>query len=238
MSAAREAIYLPVLFLTVVLLGGVHLSQPVAVTPPTLFSLVLAMLLVAALVRSGALAPQRLVRTSRSALANLNGVIVLLTLFAGSAQAFTLATPRAGLPLVLFNTLLLILLVNTMVAAPDRRRLLRSLLVVFGSAFVLKFVVLAALSEPSDGRLSRVLQLLFEGITLGTLSQEVLHPAAGYLAFATLVLYLGGLAALPWRAAGAQHNGLTFQNETGPFPPEMTAGSRRPPAIPAKRNGV
>jgi hypothetical protein len=233
MSAVREAIGLPILFLTVFLLGGLHLSRPVALTPPSLFALVLAMLLVAALVRSGALAPERLVHASRSPVANLNGVTVLLTAFAASAQAFTLATPRAGLPLVLFNTLLLILLLNTLVAAPDRARLLRSLLVIFGSAFVLKFVVLAALSEPTGGRVSRVLQLMFEGITLGTLSQEVLHPAAGYVAFATFLLYLGGLAALPWRS-GPERSGPDIQNETKPFSSEISSGPAPPQSLPSK----
>ena len=230
MSPAREAIYLPLLFLTVVLLGGLHLARPVAFAPPSLFALVLALLLVAALVRSGALAPDRLVHPSRSSIANLNGITVLFSAFAATAQAFTLATPRAGLPLVLFNTLLLILLVNTLVVAPDRTRLLRSLIVVFGSAFVLKFVVLAALSEPSGGRFSRVLQLIFEGITLGTLSQEVLHPATGYVAFGTLLLYLGGLAALPWRHR-LQHS-PSFQNETGTFRTEITTRPGSPPSLP------
>lgn len=230
MSPAREAIYLPLVFLTVVLLGGLHLARPVAFAPPSLFALVLALLLMAALVRSGALAPDRLVHPSRSSMANLNGITVLFSAFAATAQAFTLATPRAGVPLVLFNTLLLILLVNTLVAAPDRTRLLRSLMVVFGSAFVLKFVVLAALSEPPGGRFSRVLQLIFEGITFGTLSQEVLAPAAGYVAFGTLLLYLGALAALPWRPR-LQHT-ISFQNETEEFRPEMTPGSGSPPSFP------
>jgi len=41
---------------------------------------------------------------------------------------------------------------------------------------------------------------MLEGLTLGTLSQDVLHPATGYLAFFTLVLFMIGLAMLPSRA--------------------------------------
>jgi hypothetical protein len=59
--------------------------------------------------------------------------------------------------------------------------------------------VLAALSGPADGRLARVVKVLFEGVTLGAVSQEVVHPATGYLAFATLVLFMVGLALLPGR---------------------------------------
>jgi hypothetical protein len=108
-----------------------------------------------------------------------------------------MATPRSGLPLVLFTTYLFVLLLNTLVAVPDRPRVLRSLMVIFGSAFVLKFIVLAALSDPAASKIGRVLQVLLEGVTLGSLSQDALHPASGYLAFFTLVTYLVGIALLP-----------------------------------------
>jgi hypothetical protein len=93
------------------------------------------------------------------------------------------------------------LLAQALAIAPERARLLRGLAVTFGAAFVLKFVVLAAISSPAQSRLTRALQLLFEGVTLGTLSQRPAHPAEGYLAFATLVLYLAGIAWLPAAAA-------------------------------------
>ena len=129
---------------------------------------------------------------------------VVAALVLASAQAFTLVTPDFGLPRVLVSLFLLVLLLNTLAAAPDRPRVLRSLLVIVGSTFTLKFVVLAALSDPACGRLTRVLQVLFEGLTLGALSQERFHPATSYLAFATLVLYLLGLALLPGgRLSGA-----------------------------------
>jgi hypothetical protein len=169
----------------------------VSFTAPPLFALVLAMLLVAVLVRSGGLAPGCLLNNIRSGLENLNGAAVIFTLFAATAQAFNLATPSSGLPLVLFDAFLLVLLLNTLVAAPDAVRVLRSLMVIFGSAFVLKFIILAALSDPAAGRLNRVLQILLEGVTLGTLTQERLHPSSGYIAFFTLLLYLIGLAMLP-----------------------------------------
>ncbi|HSL23488.1 MAG TPA: hypothetical protein VK886_18305 [Vicinamibacterales bacterium] len=198
-SPAREAIYLPALFLTVAWLGGLRVAGRVTFAAPPLFSLVLAVLLVAILVRSGAFAPERLMHAERSLVANLNGLALIVALFAASAQAFTLATPVSGLPLLLFNAFLFVLLVNTLVASPDRVRVLRSLMVVFGAAFVLKFVVLAALFDPSGGTLKRVLQILLEGVTLGSLSQEPMHAASGYAAFFTLLLYLIGLAMLPVR---------------------------------------
>lgn len=201
MTAAREALQLPMLFLTVLLLGGIHVADRAALRPPSLFGLILAMILLGLLVRSGALAPERLMHAARSRLANLNGLTVIVTAVLAAAQAFTLVTPESGLPRVFASLFLLVLLLNTLAAAPDRLRVLRSLLVILGATFTLKFVVLAALSGPADGRLARALQVLFEGVTLGTVSQEAIHPVTSYLAFATLVLFLIGLALLPGRQA-------------------------------------
>ena len=46
----------------------------------------------------------------RSAIANLNGFVVVLTMFLAGAQAFSLATPDAGLPNLLFSVFFLVLL--------------------------------------------------------------------------------------------------------------------------------
>jgi hypothetical protein len=197
MTPLREAIVLPSLLMTVTLLGGVRIAGDIAFVPAPLFALVLAVLLLGALVRSGALAPDRLAHSSRPALANVNGAMVMLTLFAASAQVFHLVTPESGLPRLAAHGFFLVLLLNTWASAPDRQRLLQSLLVIFGSAFVLKFIVLAAVSDPAAGRLHRVMLVLLEGVTLGTLTQEVLHPAMGYMAFGTLGLYLLALVLLP-----------------------------------------
>lgn len=220
MTVAREAFTLPLLLLSVALLGGVRVGDRVDLVPPSLFSLVLAMVLAGALVRSGALAPDRLMHATRGALANLNGLAVLTGLLAASAQALALVTPDWGLPRIAASTFLLVLLLNTHAASPDRVRLLRSLLVIFGAAFVLKFVVLAALSDPVQGRLGRALQILFEGVTLGSLTQPVHRAVTGYVAFFTLVLYLVALALLP-------HAGV--QSDT---PGTLEARGTRPPRDP------
>jgi len=201
MTAVREAITLPLLFLTVVLLGGVRLDDRVMLPPP-LFSLVLSVMLFGALIRCGVLVPGRLMSEVRPPLANVNGFVVMCCVFAASAQAFSVATPDTGLPQVLFNVLFLGLLANTLAASAGRAQLLRSLLVIFGFAFTLKFIVLAALSDPAGGAVKRILLALFEGVTLGTFTQEVLHPASGYLAFFTLLLFVGGLALLPSGGSG------------------------------------
>jgi hypothetical protein len=197
MTAAREAIVLPAIFLTVALISGLEFGSRVALMPPSLFSLVLAAMLVGTLVRSGALAPVRLLHGSRPTIANANGFVALAALFAASAQVLAMLTPRSGLPLMFVCVFLFVLLLNTWVAMPDRARLLRSLAVTLGSALVLKFIVLASLSSPGESRIARVLAALFDVATLGTVAQPPQHPIAGYVAFAAVTLYLLGVALLP-----------------------------------------
>jgi hypothetical protein len=199
MTPAREAFVLPLIFLTVLLLGGLRIAASTLLLPPSIFALVLGILLIRLLFQSGALAPERLLSPSRRTLANVNGVIVLVALLGAAAQTFALLIPDSGLPRIAFNVFFLLLMVNTAAADPDRLRLLRSLAVTFGAAFVLKFVVLAELSAPGTGRLKRVLQVMLEGITLGTLTQEVQHPVTGYVGFLTLGLFLVGIYLLPHR---------------------------------------
>jgi hypothetical protein len=210
MTALREAVYLPLIFLTVALLGGMRPGAALVLVPPSLFSLILAVMLIGVLIQSGALAPLRLMGATRSGLANVNGFVVLATLFVAAAQIFSLLTPGAGVPRILFSVYFFVLMLNTLAAGPDRVRVLRSLAVTFGAAFILKFIVLDALSDPASGRMTRLLQILFEGVTLGTVTQEVQHPATGYLGFFTVAVFLVGAALLPARGhGGGGEHGLT-----------------------------
>ncbi len=199
MKAATEAVYLPMLFLTVSLVGGLRLDERVTFVPPPLFALVLGVMLFGVLVRGGVLAPDQLLSGARPSLENLSGLVLIFATFFAATQVFNLITPESGLPFLLFNVFLFVLLVNTLAVSPDRVSVLRSMAVITGAAFILKFIVLGAISDPGESTLKRMLYVLLEGVTLGTLTQPQLHPAAGYLAFATLALFLIGLAMLPAR---------------------------------------
>jgi hypothetical protein len=199
MSAVREAIVLPVIFLTVVLLAAVQPGARVTFAPAPVFCLVLAALLLTAVVRSGALSPDRLMHGSRSVLANANGAVVIVSVFAAAAQVLSAVIPRSGLPLFFVDVFLLVLLINTLVTQPGRVQLLRSVAVILGSALLLKYVMLASLAAPA-GRTARVLAALFDAATFGGVQQDPQPPAAGYLAFGAAVLFVAGLALLPRRA--------------------------------------
>ena len=82
---------------------------------------------------------------SRTPLENLNGLVVILATFFAATQVFNLVTPESGLPFLLFNVFLFVLLVNTLAGSPDRVSVLRSMAVIVGAAFILKFIVLAAI---------------------------------------------------------------------------------------------
>ena len=180
MTPLRESFALPCLFLTVALLGGLRLGVPgvdVRLVPPPLVSLVLAVLLLGALVRSRVFTPDRLIGNHRAPIENVSGSVVLLTLFAASAQTFNLLTPDSGLLHVLVSLFFLVQLLTTLTAVRDRVGMLRSLAVLMGCAFFLRFVALESLYAPGGGVLKRVMTALMEGVTLGALDYA---PTGGY----------------------------------------------------------
>jgi hypothetical protein len=197
----REAVTLPILLLTIAGIGGFRVDGggKIALVPPSLMALVLGVLLIGTLVRSGALAPDRLVSERRSPLENTSGAIVLVTLLIAASQIFTLLTPPTGLLGFVFTAFFVLLLWNTLAVSPDRRQLLRSLAVVLSGAFVLKFIVLAAAYDADGGLLHRVILTMLEGVSLGTLGFVPDGTATGYVAFVLLGLFFISLILLPGR---------------------------------------
>jgi hypothetical protein len=193
-------IALPMIFLTVALLGGLRVSAEdrvfVFVAPP-LITLVLATLLMLLFVRGGLIDLKAWLASSRPALENAAHALTLLALFFASAQAFNSVLPERGLLFWLFSFFFLWTLWNNQFATFDAKRLLRSLAVLFGTAFVLKHMLLATLYAPEGGWLKRIAGALLEGVSLGTLDAQPFAPATGYISFFTLALYVAGLVLLP-----------------------------------------
>ena len=203
MSIVREAVVLPLLFLTVTLLGGLRLGSPVRFVPPPLIAIVVGLLTLAALIQAAVLEPRDFIGAHRKPPERTSGVVVLLALGAASVQVFTLLTPDRGLLHLLFGAFFLIQLLTTLAGTSGRTALLRSLTVLFGAAFVLRYIVLESLYAPTGGTLARVLTVLIEGVSLGALQYEPAAPATGYLAFLALGLYLVGLFLLRAPPVGA-----------------------------------
>ena len=197
--AWHEAFTLPLVFLSAALLGGLRIDAGggLAFLPPTLFALVLGVVLIAALYRCGALDPGGLIDPRRTGLANASGAVIVVALGAAAAQMIAALTPEEGLLALIFDVAWLVLIGNTLAARPDRARLLSSLLVMFGAAFVVKFILLAALYAPDASVTKRVVMALVEGVSLGALAYQPPGPATGYVTFAAGLLFLAGAASLP-----------------------------------------
>ena len=109
--------------------------------------------------------------------------MLLLAVLAASAQVFNLLTPDTGLLHVLVSVFFLVQLLTTLTAVRDRVSMLRSLAVLLGCAFVLRFIALESLYSPGRGVIKRVMTALMEGITLGALDYVPTGSATGYVAF-------------------------------------------------------
>jgi hypothetical protein len=199
-SPGHESFTLPLVFLSVAFAGGFRLApggRAMSFAPPALMTFVLAVMLLGIMVRAGLLVPASLVGDRRAPLENLSGGVVLLSLLAASAQVFNCLTPDVGFFRLMFDLFFFFLLWTTLAAQPDRPRLLRSLFVVFGWAFVTRYVILDALYDPAGGWARKVVTALLEGATVGSIAYQPQAPAGGYVAFATLGLYMIGLVLLP-----------------------------------------
>ena len=187
---------LPLIFLTVALLGGLRVSaddQAFIFFPPPLITLVLAVLLMLLFVRGGLIELRSWLAAHHPPLRNVSHIWLLLTLFFASAQAFNSVLPERGLFHWFFSFFFLWTLWNNQFSSFDARRLLRSLVVLFGTAFVLKHMLLASLYSPDGGWLKRLAGALAQGVSLGTLDAPMFAPATGYISFFTLGLYIAGL---------------------------------------------
>lgn len=214
--AWREGVVLPWL------LGGVALAASVRVTttgelrivPPALSALVLMLLVIGVLLRSGQLSPAALVGVHRRPLERASGAAVLITLGWASAAVIALVTPEAGLPRLAGLILITALVANTFAATAGRVAALRALFVTVLAGFVTKFIVLDALYDPTRSLAGRLLTTLLEGATLGGMAHVVWSPITGYLAFGTVLLYFLALMLLPRLAeTSADADGLVVRHE-------------------------
>jgi hypothetical protein len=201
--ALVDFVILPFLFLTVALLGGLRIgaeSRAFIFIAPPLVTLVLAVLLMLLLVRGGLLRFHQWVGNDFPPLTNIAHIWMFITIFFASAQAFNSVLPERGLLHWLFSFFFLWTLWNNQFSSFDARRLLRSLAILFGTAFVLNHMLLASLYSPEGGWLKRVAGALLQGVALGTLDAPSFAPATGYIAFFTLALYVAGLILLGFTA--------------------------------------
>jgi len=78
-------------------------------------------------------------------------------------------------------------------SAFDARRLLKSLIVLFGTAFVLKHLLVSGLSAPAGGWIRKLATTLLQGIAIDV---PAFAPVTGYVSFFALALFVVGLLLL------------------------------------------
>ena len=191
--ALLHFIAMPTILLTVGLLGGLRIDaqtrQFVFIAPP-LVTLVLATLLGSLFVRAGAIDLRQWLAIEQPTLTNLSHLLTLMALFFASAQAFNSVLPERGLLHWMFSFFFLWTLWTNQFSAFDARRLLKSLIVLFGTAFVLKNLLISGLYAPEGGWLRRIVSTLLQGIAIDV---PAFAPVTGYVSFFALALYVAGL---------------------------------------------
>jgi hypothetical protein len=192
-----QYIFLPLIFLTVTLLGGLRVNATddafVFLKPP-LVCLIFATILLVLFFRANLIKLDGWFSEKFSGLKNVANATILASLFAASTQIFNALLPERGLPFWTFAFCFFWTLWNNLFAEFDTKRLLQSLGGLFGLAFVVKYLVLAGLTAPSS---NSWIQGIFENPAQEAftwlLDLPKFAPATGYIQFFTLVFYLIGL---------------------------------------------
>ena len=213
--ALLHFIILPTILLTVALLGGLRVDaqtrQFIFIAPP-LVTLVMAILLGVLFVRAGAIDLRGWLAIDQPTLTNLAHLLTLGSLFFASAQAFNSVLPESGLLHWMFACFFLWTLWTNQFSNFDARRLLRSIIVLFATAFLLKHLVVSGLYAPEGGLLRRIATTLLQGIAIDV---PAFAPVTGYISFFALALYVVALLLIsPAPAQPPAANKLVVRDES------------------------
>lgn len=194
-------IFVPWIFLTVALLGGLRLNGvdgSFIFLKPALLCLVFASVLLVLFFRASLIRLGGWFSETFPLRKNIANGIVVLSLFAGTTQLFNSLIPEQGLPFWIISFCFLWTLWNNLFADFDTKKLLRSLGGLFGLAFVTKYLVLANLTAPSgQGWLRSMIENPAQNAMTWLLDLPQFSAGTGYLQFFAVALYLLGLYLFP-----------------------------------------
>ena len=196
-SAYLNYLLIPLLFLVVTLLGGLRSSAEngaLLFLRPELTCLIFAAILLLLFFRVRLLRLEGWFSEEFSTVKNIANASVLFTLFTATTQIFNSLLPEKGLPFWIVALLFFWTLWNNLFSVFDAKRLLQSLVGLFGLAFVLKYLILASLSFSGEATWSqKVLETVMKEASFGLIDLPKFSSGTGYLQFFTLVFYLLGL---------------------------------------------
>ncbi len=196
-----QYIFLPLIFLTVALLGGLRLgaadSALIFLKPP-LICLIFAVILLFLFFRSNLLKLEGWFSEKFSTVQNVANAIILLALFFASTQIFNSLLPEKGLPFWVFAFCFFWTLWNNLFVEFQGKRLLQSLGSVFAFAFVSKYLILARLTAPtSDSWWRGLLENPTQEFFTFLFDLPRFSAGTGYIQFFAVIFYLLGLFLLP-----------------------------------------
>ena len=198
---AVRYILLPIIFVTVALLGGLRLNSAdgsLIFLKPALLCLIFATIMIALFFRSGLVRLDGWFADDFPMLKNAANAAVLLSLFAATTQLFNSLLPEQGLPFWIVAFCFFWTLWNNLFADFDTKKLLRSLGGLFGLAFVAKYLVLANLTAPaSEGWLRGLIENPTKEAFTWLLDLPRFAAGTGYIQFFAAALYLVGLFLMP-----------------------------------------
>lgn len=192
-----QYIFLPFIFLTAALLGGLRINAADAAIlflKPPLVCLIFASVLLVLFLRAYLIRLSGWFSESFSTVKNIANAAVLLTFFFASTQIFNSLLPEKGLPFWIVAFCFFWTLWNNLFAEFNAKRLVQSLGGMFGLAFVVKYLILANLTAPDNkswiqGILENPTQEAFTWL----LDLPRFSAATGYIQFFAVVFYLIGL---------------------------------------------
>ncbi|MGI8641578.1 MAG: hypothetical protein ACR2MG_16735 [Pyrinomonadaceae bacterium] len=196
-----QYIFLPLIFLTVALLGGLRLNavdSALIFLKPPLICLIFATILLVLFFRAGLLKLEGWFSESFSTLKNIANATVLLTLFFASTQIFNSLLPEKGLPFWVFAFCFFWTLWNNLFVEFQGKRLLQSLGSVFALAFVSKYLILAYLTAPASESWWRdILENPTQEFFTFLFDLPRFSAGTGYIQFFAVIFFLLGLFLLP-----------------------------------------
>ncbi len=198
---------LPLIFLTVTLLGGWRLAMPDSsflFLKPPLICLIYAVILLVLFVRANLIKIEGWFSEDFTLLKNIANAGILLTLFTASAQIFNSLIPEQGLPFWVFAFCFLWILVSNVFSVFDTKRLIQSLGSIFGFAFVAKYLVLSYMTAPvSESWWRSLLENPTQEFFTYLFNLPRYTAGTGYIQFFAVILYLVGLFLLSPTSVGS-----------------------------------
>ena len=199
--AIRHYVFLPLLFLTVTLMGGLRLASPdnaFVFMSPALICMFFAVVLIVLFVRGGLIAFDGWFSDDYAVSHNISNGVLMVSLFAATVQVFNSVLPETGLPFWVVSFCFAWSLWNNLFAAFDNKKLLRTMIALFAFAFVAKYVVLAGLTAPTgDSWLRSMIENPAKETVTWLLELPRYSTGTGYIQFFCLLFYFAGLYMLP-----------------------------------------